>query len=100
MDIDIWGEHHQRESTVPGGGSVSGLPGFDELKRSGALQGIRILDFGTAWAGAIPGHVLADFGAEVIKIESQDRVDLLRYGPGPYAPMRGKPWTEARPTVL
>ena len=81
---------------LSGGISVSGMPGFDELKRSGALQGIRILDFGTAWAGSIPGHVLADFGAEVIKIESQDRVDLLRYGPGPYAPMRGKPWTEAR----
>ncbi len=74
---------------------VTGLS-FDELKRTGALQGIRVLDFGTAWAGSIPGHVLADFGAEVIKIESQDRVDLLRYGPGPYEPMRGKPWTEAR----
>jgi len=81
---------------LSGGISVRGMPGFDELKRRGALEGIRILDFGTAWAGSIPGHVLADFGAEVIKIESQDRVDLLRYGPGPYAPMRGKPWTEAR----
>ena len=61
-----------------------------------ALQGYRILDFGTAWAGCIPGHILADFGAEVIKIESYKRVDLLRYGPGPRAPMRGKPWEEAR----
>ncbi len=71
-------------------------PSWEALKQSGALKGIRVLDFGTAWAGAIPGHVLADFGAEVIKIESQERVDLLRYGPGPYNPMRGKPWTEAR----
>jgi benzylsuccinate CoA-transferase BbsF subunit len=61
-----------------------------------ALQGYRVLDFGTAWAGCIPGHILADFGAEVIKIESRQRVDLLRYGPGPSAPMRGKPWEEAR----
>jgi benzylsuccinate CoA-transferase BbsF subunit len=60
------------------------------------LSGYRVLDFGTAWAGCIPGHVLADFGAEVIKIESQQRVDLLRYGPGPRAPMQGKPWQEAR----
>ena len=61
-----------------------------------ALAGLRVLDFGTAWAGCIPGHILADFGAEVIKIESHDRVDLLRYGPGPRAPMHGKPWDEAR----
>jgi benzylsuccinate CoA-transferase BbsF subunit len=61
-----------------------------------ALAGYRVLDFGTAWAGSIPGHILADFGAEVIKIESRQRVDLLRYGPGPSAPMRGKPWQEAR----
>jgi benzylsuccinate CoA-transferase BbsF subunit len=61
-----------------------------------ALAGYRVLDFGTAWAGSIPGHILADFGAEVIKIEAQQRVDLLRYGPGPRAPMRGKPWEEAR----
>ncbi len=75
---------------------MSAIPSFEDLKRAGALQGCRVLDFGTAWAGSIPGHVLADFGAEVIKIESLDRVDLLRYGPGPYAPMRGKPWKEAR----
>jgi benzylsuccinate CoA-transferase BbsF subunit len=60
------------------------------------LQGYRVLDFGTAWAGSIPGHILSDFGAEVIKIESYQRVDLLRYGPGPRTPMRGKPWDEAR----
>ncbi len=75
---------------------MSVIPSLDVLKQTGALKGIRVLDFGTAWAGSIPGHVLADFGAEVIKIESEDRVDLLRYGPGPYNPMRGKPWTEAR----
>jgi benzylsuccinate CoA-transferase BbsF subunit len=75
---------------------VTSAPPFDYFKRSGALQGYRVLDFGTAWAGSIPGHILADFGCEVIKIESRDRVDLLRYGPGPVAPMRGKVWAEAR----
>ena len=75
------------------------MSGWQQLARGmsdGALRGCRVLDFGTAWAGCIPGHILADFGAEVIKIESQERVDLLRYGPGPNAPMRGKPWHQAR----
>ncbi len=75
---------------------MRGLPGVEAFKRTGALQGLRVLDFGTAWAGSIPGHVLVDCGAEVIKVESEERVDLLRYGPGPYEPMRGKPWDEAR----
>lgn len=47
------------------------------------LSGYRMIDFGTAWAGSVAGHILADMGAEVIKIESRAKVDPLRYGPGP-----------------
>lgn len=42
------------------------------------LQGLRVLDFGWAWAGGIVGSVLADFGADVIKIESRRRLDPMR----------------------
>jgi crotonobetainyl-CoA:carnitine CoA-transferase CaiB-like acyl-CoA transferase len=45
-----------------------------------ALVGYRILDFGTAFASPMAGHLLADMGAEVIKIESQTRLDGLRLG--------------------
>jgi benzylsuccinate CoA-transferase BbsF subunit len=72
------------------------MPALYEAVMVAPLRGIRVLDFGTAWAGCIPGHILTDFGAQVIKIESYQRVDLLRYGPGPRAPMRGKAWNEAR----
>jgi benzylsuccinate CoA-transferase BbsF subunit len=46
----------------------------------GALRGLRVVDFGWAWAGAVCGQVLADFGAEVIKIESSSRLDPMRQG--------------------
>jgi crotonobetainyl-CoA:carnitine CoA-transferase CaiB-like acyl-CoA transferase len=42
------------------------------------LAGLRVLDFGWAWAGAVPGAVLADFGADVVKIESTNRLDPMR----------------------
>jgi crotonobetainyl-CoA:carnitine CoA-transferase CaiB-like acyl-CoA transferase len=46
----------------------------------GALAGIRILDLGTAWAGGIAGRLLADFGAEVIKVECRRHLDGSRLG--------------------
>jgi crotonobetainyl-CoA:carnitine CoA-transferase CaiB-like acyl-CoA transferase len=47
---------------------------------SDALAGYRILDFGTAFASPMAAHLLADMGAEVIKIESHARLDGLRLG--------------------
>ncbi|MBI4307296.1 MAG: CoA transferase [Chloroflexi bacterium] len=44
------------------------------------LEGYRVIDFGTAWAGPQVGQVLSNFGAEVIKIESRTRMDGLRMG--------------------
>jgi benzylsuccinate CoA-transferase BbsF subunit len=44
------------------------------------LQGYRIIDFGTAWAAPMATQLLADMGAEVIKIETNTRLDGLRLG--------------------
>ncbi len=45
-----------------------------------SLKGYRIVDFGWVWAGTMLGSVLADYGAELIKIESRRRVDGTRLG--------------------
>ena len=46
----------------------------------GVLSGYRVLDFGWVLAGALPGMVLADMGAEVIKVETRQRLDYMRMG--------------------
>ena len=44
------------------------------------LSNLRVIDFGTAWAGPMAAQLLGDLGAEVIKIETRTRLDGLRLG--------------------
>lgn len=45
---------------------------------SGLLRDVRVVDFCWAGVGANATRVLADLGAEVIKIETRDRLDVTR----------------------
>lgn len=47
-------------------------------KRSGPLQGLRVIDAGTMIAGPLAATQLADFGADVIKIEMPGVGDSIR----------------------
>jgi crotonobetainyl-CoA:carnitine CoA-transferase CaiB-like acyl-CoA transferase len=66
-DESLW---QPRESAAPGADAE--LP----------LAGVRIVDLTAFWAGPAATHTLAGFGADVIKIESIQRPDGIRYSGG------------------
>ena len=55
-----------------------------------ALEGVHVLDFAWVGVGPITTKYFADNGAEVIRIESAARPDVLRIGP---------PWKDAMPGI-
>ncbi len=46
------------------------------------LEGIRVVDFTRVWAGPLGTRYMADFGAEVIKVETQQYVEAARFARG------------------
>lgn len=56
------------ETPAPGVGEPDALP----------LEGVRIIDLTQAWIGPFAVMLLADLGAEVVKVESHNRPDVWR----------------------
>ena len=46
-----------------------------------ALSGVRVLEIGCGYAVAYAGKIFADFGAEVIKVETQEDDDIRQIPP-------------------
>ena len=65
--------------------------------RSGPLAGVRVLEATTTWAGPMCGCVLADFGADVIKVE-HPRGEIARRSP-PFLPGTEPPLSFMHETV-
>ena len=50
----------------------------------GPLPGLRVVEVGQMLAGPFCGHLFADYGAEVIKVEVPDQGDIMRHWGGLY----------------
>ena len=75
---------------------ASSAPRVRPAKTDGPLAGTRVLDFSWALVGSVTTKLLADFGAEVVKVESSLRPCLSRIDVQVSASKRGnfddKPW--------
>jgi crotonobetainyl-CoA:carnitine CoA-transferase CaiB-like acyl-CoA transferase len=54
----------------------------ESTPRTRPLEGVRIVDLTAFWAGPAATHLLAAFGADVVKVESIQRPDGIRYSGG------------------
>ncbi len=74
----------------------AGMGGLPPQAVAGSLAGVRVLDFSWALVGSITTKLLADHGAEVVKVESASRPCLSRIDVQVRASKRGsfddKPW--------
>lgn len=52
----------------------------DERPPLGAVSGARVVDLSSLWAGPLCGALLAECGADVVKVESLRRPDAARFG--------------------
>ncbi len=75
----LLGEHTREVLGEARAAPVASRPAVrPEASSSGALAGLKVLDFTWAFAGPAATRYLADYGATVIRVESAKKLDALR----------------------
>jgi len=77
------GQHQRRARRLPP------LPEGRPPEPSPPLAGVRVLEMAVVWAGPLCGRLLVEAGAEVIKLETARRPDLMRGPARPAHPAEG-----------
>ena len=85
------GEHTEAVLARAARGAASSLPEATDPASDRPLAGLRVVDFTAFWAGPFAASVLADFGADVTKVESIQRPDGMRFASG-FIPEDGVVW--------
>ena len=75
-DVRSWLATQTQGNPNPMGSHRTSIPLSDPAQ---PLAGVRVVDFCWAIAGPLSTRLLADLGAEIIKIESEHRLDPVRY---------------------
>ena len=85
------GEHTEVVLAAAGTRSETSSPDSSPVDDALPLAGLKVVDFTAFWAGPFAASVLAGFGADVIKVESIQRPDGMRFASG-FIPEDGVVW--------
>ncbi len=72
------GEHSDEVLSEPARSPAVAAAPADSAPTTPPLAGIKVLDFMWAMAGPAASRVMADYGADVIRVESENKLDAIR----------------------